>query len=850
MNLRIPNCFGTYAVLDDGTIELSWFCRDRAGWARMLSLVRSIPRRVFDSETKKWYIPATEDNIESLQESGWRAAKKSAVKAEPQAAFGGVPVPKKYQEYMSLPEEVPAEDPVIKQRNAIENFALDSTRDIVPGLRSYQVDFLKFAAMRNGRVALGDGMGCVDGEEVVQVRRHRASKYIKLKDLYQEFHRPLDGRKIYTNEQRPWSIRCLHPDGTIRTGEIADVVDSGIKKCVEITLEDGKKLVLTPDHLIKTKDGWIEAGKSEGTGVLCNGTPACPVCGSTKNIITYPYSKFLGLCRKCMYDRRKSYNDKEIHEVVRNDGYVYIHGYPLKGYKGCRRTDGIPKHRYVMEQFLGRPLKSFEVVHHIDGNKLNNNISNLQLMTQKVHASIHPGYRNFGFVVPKEIKVVSVKEVGERHVYDVKVVDHGNFLANKIIVHNCGKTLSSLAWLAYNRSFPALVVVNAPTKLQWEKEFKRWLSLVPNCPHRVQILYGTRTRKLDKSCSYIVNWDILTYWQDELAATGFECLIGDEAQAIGNPESKRALAFRHLAAVIPECIVMSGTPARSRPAQFWTMVSCVEPKMFPTYKGYLWRYTCPKATPWGVQFDGARNVKELHAKLVSVMLRRTKDDVMKDLPPKTLDVIPLEADAAELAEYNSEEAGIAELQGIAARERLTNLTRTAYAVKEKSLLNWVRCFMESDEKLLLFAWHRDVVDRLFEELKEYNPAKIYGGVTLQQREAEKEKFIQDDSCRIMICNIQSGGTGVDGFQKVCCNVAFAEFASTSTDMEQAEDRLHRGGQERPVSVYYLIATGTIDEDMAEALDSKKKVLASVLDGKQAADLDLIATIAARRGLRI
>lgn len=573
MNLRIPNCFGTYAVLDDGTIELSWFCRDRAGWARMLSLVRSIPRRVFDSETKKWYIPATEDNLESLQQSGWRAAKKSAVKSDPQSSFGGVPVPKKYQEYMSLPEEVPAEDPVTSQRRAIENFVLDSTRDIVPGLRSYQVDFLKFAAMRNGRVALGDGMGT-------------------------------------------------------------------------------------------------------------------------------------------------------------------------------------------------------------------------------------------------------------------------------------GKTLQSLAWLAYNKSFPALIVVNAPTKLQWEKEFRRWLSRVPGCPHRVQILYGTRTRKLEKSCSYIVNWDILTYWQDELAATGFECLIGDEAQAIGNPESKRALAFRHLAAVIPECIVMSGTPARSRPAQFWTMVSCVDPKMFPTYKGYLWRYTCPKATPWGVQFDGARNVKELHAKLVSVMLRRTKDDVMKDLPPKTLDVVPLEADAAELAEYNSEEAGISELQGIAAREKLANLTRTAYAVKEKSLLSWVRCFMESEEKLLLFAWHRDVVDRMFEELKEYNPAKIYGGVTLQQREAEKEKFIQDSTCRIMICNIQSGGTGVDGFQKVCCNVAFAEFASTSTDMDQAEDRLHRGGQERPVSVYYLIAAGTIDEDIAEALDSKKKVLASVLDGKQASDLDLIATIAARRGIKI
>ena len=573
MNLRIPGCHGSYSVLEDGTIELSWFCRERSGWARMLSLVKAIPRRVFDSETKKWYIPATEENIESLQQSGWRATKKSTVQAAPVQMFGEVPVPKKYAEYASKPEELPEGNPAGEQKQKIDSFVLDSTRDLIPGLRNYQIDFVKFASIRNGRVALGDGMGC-------------------------------------------------------------------------------------------------------------------------------------------------------------------------------------------------------------------------------------------------------------------------------------GKTLSSLAWLCYNRSFPALIVVNAPTKLQWQKEYQKWISRVPDCPCRVQVLSGTKAKRLDKSFSYIINWDILTHWQDVLAQTGFECLIGDEAQAIGNPDSKRALAFRHLAAVIPECIVMSGTPARSKPAQFWTMVSCVDPQMFPNYKAYLWRYTNVKSTPWGISFDGARNVQELHSKLVSVMLRRTKEEVMKDLPPKILDVVPLEADSEELEEYNSEEAEIGNLDGIEARERLANLTRTAYAVKRKSLLNWVRCFMESDEKLLLFAWHRDVVDSLHEELKEFCPAKIYGGVSLQQRESEKERFISDPNCRIMVCNIQSGGTGIDGFQKVCCNVAFAEFAATSTDMEQAEDRLHRGGQERPVSVYYLIATGTIDEDMAETLDQKKKVLASVLDGKQAEDLDLISVIAARRGLTI
>ena len=308
MNLRIPGCHGSYTVVGDGTIALNWFCRDRTGWARMLSLVKGIPRRVFDSTDKRWYIPATEENIEMLQQSGWKAVWQKA--AGPVAMVGKVPVPKKYAEYALAPEQVPETDPAAEQREAIARFQLDPTRDLVPGLRPYQVDFLKFASMRNGRVALGDGMGT-------------------------------------------------------------------------------------------------------------------------------------------------------------------------------------------------------------------------------------------------------------------------------------GKTLQSLAWIAYSRSLPALIVVNAPTKLQWEKEYRRWLSKVPGLPCRVQVLNGTRPRMLDRSSSYIINWDILTHWQDTLASTGFECLVGDEAQAIGNPESKRALAFRHLAAVIPECIVMSGTPARSRPAQFWTMVSCVDATMFPNYKAFL-----------------------------------------------------------------------------------------------------------------------------------------------------------------------------------------------------------------------------------------------------------------------
>ena len=109
MNLRIPGCHGSYTVVGDGTIALNWFCRDRPGWARMLGLVKSIPRRVFDSTDKRWYIPATEENIEMLQQSGWKAVGQKA--AGPVAMVGKVPVPKKYAEYALAPEQVPATDP-------------------------------------------------------------------------------------------------------------------------------------------------------------------------------------------------------------------------------------------------------------------------------------------------------------------------------------------------------------------------------------------------------------------------------------------------------------------------------------------------------------------------------------------------------------------------------------------------------------------------------------------------------------------------------------------------------------------------------------------------------------------
>lgn len=413
-----------------------------------------------------------------------------------------------------------------------------------------------------------------------------------------------------------------------------------------------------------------------------------------------------------------------------------------------------------------------------------------------------------------------------------------------------GKTISALAWLVYSDAYPALIVVNAPTKLQWYQQYRDWLKRAPGADQRCQILSGQTPHKIQEGVSCIINWDILHHWKDVLAQVGFKYLVGDEVQAIGNPESKRAIAFRMLSKVIPECVCMSGTPARSKPAQFWTVLNIMMPAEFPNYYKYLYRYCEPKHTPWGMQFNGASHVQELHYKMSQCLLRRTKEEVMKWLPPKTMEVVPLEVDKSMLKDYRQQEDQLYREDSTDLHQRVADLMRTAYALKEKSLLRWVSDFLESGNKLLLFAWHRDVVDLLVESLKQYHPAKIYGGVSVSGREEAKKKFIHDDACRILVANIQAGGVGIDGLQSVCNHVAFAEFSHTPLDHRQAEDRLHRSGQDLPVTSYYLIAPGTVDDDSVEVLDDRAQMLDNALDGHKTADVNLIGEILERRGVKL
>ena len=125
-------------------------------------------------------------------------------------------------------------------------------------------------------------------------------------------------------------------------------------------------------------------------------------------------------------------------------------------------------------------------------------------------------------------------------------------------------------------------------------------------------------------------------------------------------------------------------------------------------------------------------------------------------------------------------------------------------------------------KLILFCWFTDSLAKLGKHYAHLNPAFLYGGVTGSDREANKRKFIEDDSCKLLIANPRSGGVGVDQLQTVCSHVAFAEPIGVPGLFEQAIARVHRTGQQQEtINVYMFTPMKTVAVKLRNDLVKKE-----------------------------
>ena len=393
-----------------------------------------------------------------------------------------------------------------------------------------------------------------------------------------------------------------------------------------------------------------------------------------------------------------------------------------------------------------------------------------------------------------------------------------------------GKTLTAFAWLKMNPSLrPAIVLTTASTKLQWPREAKKW-----GIQGRSFVCSGMLATKIPASVDIVYcNHDILKAWVEEFIRFDPATVICDESQSYGNSKSQRTKALMRLVKG-RQFIPLSGTPIRTRPLQFWPILHLLDPGFCGGKEWtYMNRYCAPKPGFGGrMTYTGASNVEELHEKVREVSIRKTKADVLKDLPDRVY--IPVLMDCEMSEEYQEAENKILTMQGhnpSLVRERLASLTASAYLLKEKAVLDWIGDFLDnSDEKLVVFCWHRAVMDSIEMHLGK-RCVRVSGGVSKEAKEAACQRFRENATCRVFLGQIASAGVGIDGLQDVSSNMAFVELSWSPADLDQAESRLHRLGQKESITIYHLLAVGTIDEVMEETVSDRMNTVTKIVDGK-------------------
>lgn len=409
-----------------------------------------------------------------------------------------------------------------------------------------------------------------------------------------------------------------------------------------------------------------------------------------------------------------------------------------------------------------------------------------------------------------------------------------------------GKTMQALGYLGLHpETRPALIIMPATIKIKWAKEIEKWMP-----SERIQIISGKKEVEITGSI-VLANWDVIFYSEKieikgsdkvkikyfarkDLLKAKFKSIIGDEIHKINNSKAARTVAFKKLAKRCPSVIALSGTPIKNRPKDFFNILNILDPTNFKSYWNYAHRYCGAKHNGFGWDFNGSSNIKELHELVQTIMIRRKKEDVT-DLPPKTRIVIPLELTNAKA--YRDVEKRLKELaksRNAPPAMQLTmieTLKQAAVEAKLKACIDWIKEYLEVENKLVVFCVHKKVVISLQEALKKYNPLTIVGGVSAEEKYRRQELFQNDPKHRIVIGNMPAASEGLDLF---AASATFTiELMWGPTVHDQSEDRVHRIGQKSShCFAYYGLGIGTIDEKIALLIDQKRKILDKTIDGEK------------------
>lgn len=432
-----------------------------------------------------------------------------------------------------------------------------------------------------------------------------------------------------------------------------------------------------------------------------------------------------------------------------------------------------------------------------------------------------------------------------------------------------GKTIQALGfWHLHDfadSGGKTLIICPKNVKFNWVKEIEDCTKKIieqkkTQMQHIVQIT-GRTPQPLPEAYFYVINYDIVNSWVEQLQTIDFRFLILDEAHYIKNSNSKRTKSTLVLCKKIKYVLALTGTPILNRVSELWPLLNILKPEVFNRKKEFMENFTymdrsIRDSASYASTFNhisdqlfmGGKNLEALAQILRKhILVRRTKKDVLTDLPPKTRVIQYAELDENTRKKYkHAEDEFNAELKkyGLTISQYLNqkapvNTESNILAFLEKArqealngkmpaVYEWIDNFLESydEEKLVVFIHHRKAYTGLVNKYMDICVG-IKGGDSDKHRKEAIIKFQNEKKVRLAIISITAGAEGIN--LTAASNTLIIETPWSPGKTEQAEDRIHRIGQKADkVIIWHMVAADTVDEPIYHLLNKKNKIIDEAL----------------------
>jgi SWI/SNF-related matrix-associated actin-dependent regulator 1 of chromatin subfamily A len=426
-----------------------------------------------------------------------------------------------------------------------------------------------------------------------------------------------------------------------------------------------------------------------------------------------------------------------------------------------------------------------------------------------------------------------------------------NLLHKRVIVGDTmglGKTIQAIATAEGAGDGAWLIICPSSLKINWQREIEMWtknkgLILNTSIKHNFHYYYEAGVAKY-----FIVNYESLKkYFVEDITIPKgqklrlnhitfkkniglFKGIIIDESHRVKSTATQQSKFTKGICKDKEYILALTGTPVINKPKDLVSQLGILGrmPELF-TYTGFTQRY-CGGPRE-------ASNLKELNGILTQhCFYRRDKQEVLKDLPAKSRQVVICDIDTRKEYDHavNDLEKYLKDYKGCTDKEiakklrgeimvKIGILKNISARGKIEAFSEFISDTLEQGEKLVVFAHLHEIIDQLTSKFKD--AVSITGKHSMEERQMAVDSFQKDPNCKLIICSTKAAGVGLT--LTASSRVAFIELPWTFADCEQAEDRCHRFGQQDNVTCTYLLGDRTIDQKIYKLILEKKGIAQEV-----------------------